>query len=237
MAKITVTERGCRGCSLCGEVCPVKLFEFHEGQDYPSVVKQEDCIGCLSCFYICPSQCIEIAEVETLRPFHRIEGHAALIEKFLQEKTAGKSLTKADMDEACRDVSARLVALSGTIVELLGGGYKVVGRQSGTLAAAHLPEVYDEKGLDHVLSGMQRLFRGAFVFDYAVSGEDVNLTFNPCGLCSIVEGAGWKAGDAVLCNVFHEFWVGLLSAFAGKHYRYHVPTAGAVCKMDLHPVK
>jgi hypothetical protein len=172
-----------------------------------------------------------------LRPFHRIEEHATLIEKFLQEKTAAKSLTQADLDEAYKDVAARLIALSGTTVELLGGGYKVVGRQSGALAATHLPEVYDEKGLDHVLCGMQRLFRGAFVFDYSVSGENVNLTFNPCGLCSIVEGAGQKVGDAVLCNVFHEFWVGLLSAFAGKHYRYQVPTAGAVCKMELHPAK
>ncbi len=237
MAKISVAEKGCRGCALCGEVCPVKVFEFREGQDYPSVVKPEDCIGCFSCSYICPSACIQISEVEPLRPFHRIAGNTALIEKFLQERDAGKNLTKEDLDEACKDVSARLIALSGTIVELLGGGYKAVGRQSGTLAAAHLPEVYDEKGLEHVLSGMQRLFRGAFVFDYALSGEDVNLTFDPCGLCSIVEGAGGKVGDAVLCNVFHEFWVGLVSAFAGKHYRYQIPAAGAVCRMELHPIK
>jgi NAD-dependent dihydropyrimidine dehydrogenase PreA subunit len=237
MAKIAVAEKGCRGCTLCGEICPVKLFEFHEGQDYPAVVRQEDCIGCLSCFYICPSRCIEVSDVETLRPFHRIEGHAALVEKFLQEKLAVRSLAPADLDEAYKDVSARLVALSGTIVELLGTGYKAVGRQSGTLAAAHLPEVYDEKGLEHVLSGMQRLFRGAFAFDYSVAGEKVELTFHPCGLCQIVEGEGWKVGDAVLCSVFHEFWVGLLSAFAGKPYRYQVPAAGASCKMELQPAK
>jgi NAD-dependent dihydropyrimidine dehydrogenase PreA subunit len=222
MAKITVTEKGCRGCTLCADVCPVKLFEFHEGQDYPAVMRQEDCIGCLSCSYICPSGCIAVTEVETLRPFHRIEAHAAFIEKFLQEKTACKSLTKEDLDEASRDVAARLVAL---------------GRQSGTLAAAHLPEVYEEKGIEHVMSGIQRLFREAFVFDYTVSGEEVNLTFHPCGLCSIVESAGWKVGDAVLCNVFHEFWVGLLSAFVGKHYLYQVPAAGSGCKMELRPAK
>lgn len=237
MAKIIVTEKGCRGCTLCGEICPVKLFEFREGQAAPSVVRQEDCIGCLSCLYICPSRCIDVSEIEMLRPFHRIEDHVALIEKFLQEKSAVKSLTKEDLDEAYKDVAARLIALSGTIQELLGGGYKAVGRQSGTLAAAHLPEVYDEKGLDHVLSGIQRLFKGAFVFDYTVSGEEVNMTFNPCGLCHIVESAGWKVGEAILCNVFHEFWAGLLSAFAGKPYRYQMLAAGAVCTMKLYPNK
>ena len=237
MAKIAVAEKGCRGCSLCGDICPVKLFEFCDGQDYPSVVRQEDCIGCFSCAYICPSKCIEVSDVEMLRPFHRIEGNAALIEKFLQEKKAAGNLAEQDLEEAYGDVSARLVALSGTIMELLGSGYKVVGRQAGTLAAAHLPEVYDEKGLDHVLSGMQRLFRESFVFDYSVSGQDVSVTFNPCGLCPIVEGAGWKVGEAVLCNVFHEFWAGLLSAFAGKPYRYQVPAAGTACKMVLHPAK
>ena len=141
MAKITVAEKGCRGCTLCGDVCPVKLFEFREGQDNPVIVRQDDCIGCFSCSYMCPSGCIEVGEVEALRPFHRIEGNTALIEKFLQEKAPAKSLTRDDLDEAYKDVAARLVALSGTIVELLGGGYKAVGRQSGTLAAAHLKHV------------------------------------------------------------------------------------------------
>src|SRR5512136_2895405 len=86
MAKMTVADKGCRGCTLCGDICPVKLFEFHDGQNTPAVARQEDCIGCLSCFYICPSGCIEISDIDVLRPFHRIEENAALIEKFLQEK-------------------------------------------------------------------------------------------------------------------------------------------------------
>ena len=237
MPTIAVEEKGCRGCMFCGEICPVKVFAFREGQDHPVIERQEDCIACLSCSYLCPSGCIVVSDIKELRPFHRIESHTALITKFLQEKTAAGSLSQADLDEAYRDVSARLVALSGTVVELLGAGYKVVGRQAGTLAAAHLPEVYDEMGLDHVLSGMQRLFHGSFVFRYSVSGERVQLTFDPCGLCEIVDGAGWKVGEAVLCNVFHEFWAGLFSAYMGRHYRYELPEAGTVCRMELFPVK
>ncbi|HWR58925.1 MAG TPA: ferredoxin family protein [Thermodesulfovibrionales bacterium] len=237
MVNVTIIDKGCRGCTLCVDTCPVNVFDYDAGKDLAKVARQEDCIGCLSCYYECPSQCIEVSDIERMRPFHRIEEHAALIEKFLQEKAAGRAIKAEDLEEARKDVSARLVALTNTIVEVLGTGYKAVGRRAGALAAAHLPEVYEEKGLDYVLGGMQRLFHQAFQFDFKVSGEAVSMEFHPCGLCRIVEQAGWKVGEAVLCQVFHEFWAGLLTAYIGTSYRYELPMIGATCKMELQPVK
>lgn len=237
MATVSIIDRGCRGCTLCVEICPVDVFEQDQATETAKVMRQDDCIGCLSCFYACPSQCVTVEDVELLRPFHRIEDNVALVEKFLQAKTASASLGMADFDEARADVAARLVALGEAVVETMGRGHKAVGRRAGAVAASHMPEMYEEKGLDNVIRGMQKTFEGAFVFDYSVSGSAVDLTFKPCGLCKVVEDAGQTVGEAVLCEIFHEYWAGLLTAYVGETYKFEVPTAGAVCEMKLFPAR
>lgn len=235
MAQVAIVERGCRGCSLCVDTCPVEVFDRDDEHDLAVVSRPEDCIGCLTCHYVCPSQCIEVSEVEVLRPFHRIEGHVALIERFLQEKTAASTLTSEDLAEAHADVAARLQALAHAVVEIMGRGHKAVGRRAGSVAAVHLPEVYDEKGLENVLSGMQQRFQGAFPFDFKVSGNDVELVFKPCGLCKVVEDAGETLGEAVLCELFHEYWAGLLTTYIGATYKFEMPKVGTECEMKLFP--
>lgn len=235
MAQVAIVERGCRGCSLCVDTCPVEVFDRDDERDLAVVSRPEDCIGCLTCFYVCPSQCVEVTEVEILRPFHRIEGHVALIERFLQEKAAASTLTEEDLAEAHADVAARLQALAHAVVEIMGRGHKPVGRRAGSVAAIHLPEVYEEKGLENVLAGLQRRFVGAFPFDFKLSGGDVELVFNPCGLCKVVQDAGETVGEAVLCELFHEYWAGLLTEYVGTTYKFEMPKTGPVCEMKLFP--
>jgi NAD-dependent dihydropyrimidine dehydrogenase PreA subunit len=237
MAIVSITDRGCRGCTLCVDVCPVDVFEQDAATEIAKVVRPEDCIGCLSCVYACPSRCVEVTDVELLRPFHRIEHNVAFIERFLQEKAATTSLTAADLAEAHADVAARLIALADAVVETMGRGHKAVGRRAGAVAASHMPEMYEEKGLDDVIRGMQRTFKNAFVFDYAITGDAVDLTFKPCGLCAIVEGAGETVGEAVLCEIFHEYWAGLLTTYLGETYKFEVPRAGTICEMKLFPAR
>ena len=222
---------------MCVDICPVNVFEQEEAAETATVVSQEDCIGCLSCRYLCPSGCIEVGDIELLRPFHRIENHVALIEKFLQEKAVTTSLTEADLEEAYADVCARLIALGDAVAETMGRGHKAVGRRAGALAAEHMPEMYEEKDLDGILTGMRRMFEGAFVFEHSVSDSKVELRFNPCGLCEVVEGAGEKVGEAVLCEIFHEYWAGLLTAYLGTTYRFEVPKVGKTCEMVLFPAR
>jgi NAD-dependent dihydropyrimidine dehydrogenase PreA subunit len=237
MATVSIIDRGCRGCTLCVDICPVDVFEQDQGTETAKVMRQDDCIGCLSCYYACPSQCVEVGDVEMLRPFHRIEDNVAFIEKFLQEKTATTSLSPADFEEANADVAARLIALGEAVVETMGRGHKAVGRRAGAMAASHMPEMYEEKGLDDIIRGMQRKFEGAFVFDYAVDGGTVDLTFKPCGLCQVVENAGETVGEATLCEIFHEYWAGLLTAYVGETYKFEVPKAGQICEMKLFPAR
>lgn len=235
MATIKIAESGCRGCTLCVEVCPVDVFEFDDIEKLAVVAHQDDCIGCLSCTFECPSGCIGISGVEVLRPFHHIESHAALLERFLQVKATAVALGGEDWDEARLDVAARLQALGSTVVETIGRGNRAVGRRAGALAAHHMPEMYELQELDGVLAAMRRRFRVAFEFDYALKDGHATLDFHPCGLCRVVEGAGEKVGEAVLCHLFHEFWAGLLTAFVGTQYRYEVPLAGKTCRMELYP--
>ena len=79
--------------------------------------------------------------------------------------------------------------------------------------------------------------RGAFVFDYSVNERSVDLTFKPCGLCKVVEDAGEKVGEAILCEIFHEYWAGLLTAYVGETYKFEVPKAGPICEMKLFPAR
>lgn len=237
MPTVQIEDHGCRSCSLCVDLCPVQVFEQDGGAALARVVHAENCIGCLTCAYACPSQCIEVGEYLRLRPFHRLEQQAALVRRFLQEQPVSAAVTDKDIEEAWSDVSARLFALSDTVVETIGKGYRAVARRAGTMAAEHLPEMYEAQSLDEVLAALRRRFAHAFTFDYTLDGKHATLTFKPCGLCRVVEGAGQTVGEAPLCQMFHEYWVGLLSSFVGTRYRCQVPEVGKVCRMELEPME
>ncbi len=237
MATVTIVDRGCRGCTLCVDICPVAVFDHDAEKSRAVVSRQQDCIACLSCEYLCPSRCIEVSDYEHLRPFHRIEAHAELIERFLQEKSAVRTLTPDDLAEATRDTVARLHALADAVVETMGRGHKPMGRRAGAVAAAHLPEMYEQKGLETIVAGMKREFRNSFEFEHTMAGESVEMTFSPCALCKIVRDAGHEVGKAILCEIFHEYWAGLLSAYTGTSYRCEVPRAGDVCELRLSPAR
>jgi NAD-dependent dihydropyrimidine dehydrogenase PreA subunit len=238
MPTVSVTESGCRGCTLCVEVCPVDVFAFDDGEHLAKVVSGVDCIGCLSCVYACPSQCIVVDDIKLIRPYHRIEENVALVEQFLQTPSAAQSLTEKELSQASHEVGILLSAFADAVTEILGRGHKSVGRRAGTLAAAHLPEMYDESVLDDLLQQMNRRFGSSFDFEYTISGRDeIDLCVEPCGLLQAIRTAGETPGESVLCLLFHEYWAALISSFTGAKYSYKVAEAGERCCMKLHPVE
>src|SRR6056297_2724863 len=223
MPTIHLSEKGCRGCMLCVDICPVDVFEFNEEKNLAEVKRPDDCIGCLSCYYACPSQCIEITEVEHIRPFYRIEKNVAFVEQFLQTKPADRALREEELDFAYQEVGILLSAFADAITEILGRGHKSVGRRAGTVAAAHLPEMYEEKGLDELLRAMRERFGASFDFSYTLSEDShIDLAVQPCGLLQAVRNAGETPGKSDLCLLFHEYWAGLISAFTGSNYVYEL---------------
>ena len=220
MHTVQIEEAGCRDCGLCVEICPTKVFEEETGKKLAKVVRQEDCIGCTSCVYLCPSRCLTVTEAKLQRPFHRMESNAALVSRFLQQIPATEQLTQADYDEARKDTHVRLKALADALKEIMGRGQKAVGRSAGNLAAAHMPEMYETTALSDLLAGLHRRFAHAFDFEAKIEadGTTVTLTFPTCALHKVVTAQGEIVGSANLCELFHEYFAGLLSAFSGRSY-------------------
>jgi NAD-dependent dihydropyrimidine dehydrogenase PreA subunit len=229
MPVVNIEEAGCRDCGLCVEICPTKVFEEEPQKKIAKVARQDDCIGCTSCVYLCPSRCLTVTEAKLQRPFHRMEANAALVSRFLQQAPATEQLTQTDFDEALRDTQVRLKALADALKEIMGRGQKAVGRSAGTLAASHMPEMYETTQMSDLLAAMRKRFAHAFEFDAKIedNGAAVTLTFPSCALHKVVTKQGETVGTASLCDLFHEYFAGLMSAFSGKNYSFSsVSTAG-----------
>ncbi len=237
MPDIRIVDKGCRGCTLCVDICPVKVFAFDPATDLARVECPQDCIGCLSCVYLCPSQCIAVSGIELVRPFHRIEENVALVEQFLQTPAAARRLTDGDLDTAYDEVGILSTAFAEAITEILGRGHKSVGRRAGAVAAAHLPEMYEKQGLEDLLRRMRTRFGAGFGFGHSVSRDGgIELGIAPCGLLQAVRHAGETPGESDLCLLFHEYWVGLISAFTGRQHSYRLLQAGEACRLAIQPL-
>jgi NAD-dependent dihydropyrimidine dehydrogenase PreA subunit len=234
MPTVHIEEAGCRDCGLCVHICPTKVFEEEAGKKLAKVVRQEDCIGCTSCVYLCPSRCLSVTDAKLQRPFHRIDADATLIARFLQQVPATEQLGAADYTEALSDTQVRIKALAAALKEIMGRGHKAVGRSAGTLAATHMPEMYETTQLADLLAGLRRRFAHAFDFEAKLEDDGaVTLTFPACALHKVVSSQGEVVGSATLCELFHEYFAGLMSSFSGKNYA--VATLGTVgqCTMKF----
>lgn len=81
--EITVHEQACRGCEMCVDICPTKVFEFNSEKRLCEVKHAEDCIGCLSCAYLCPSGAISHKNYHVVKNFYRDLEFTDRMEKFL----------------------------------------------------------------------------------------------------------------------------------------------------------
>lgn len=241
MPLVHLDTRGCRGCSLCVDYCPVQVFDRIENpetnQYMAQVARTNDCMGCFACYHYCPSHCIQVTDVEVQRPFYRVDENVVFVERFLQADTATNVITDTDWEEAYKDISETLLSLARAIESIMGRGVKALGRRAGMVAASHFPEVYEENDLAGRLERLRQRLKLSFDFDFELAGGEVRFTFAPCGLCRVVqEESGEKVGDAVLCRLFHDFLAGLVGAYAnGVVYRHSVPEAGSTCRVILSP--
>ncbi|MEM3615477.1 MAG: 4Fe-4S dicluster domain-containing protein [Candidatus Methanomethylicia archaeon] len=67
MPKIIVNERYCKGCEICMEICPKKVFEMSKelssrGYHIAKPVRENECITCHQCELYCPDQAIAVLE-------------------------------------------------------------------------------------------------------------------------------------------------------------------------------
>lgn len=81
--EITVHEQACRGCEMCVDICPTKVFEFDGEKRLCTVSHAEDCIACLTCAYICPSGAITHDNYHMVKNFYRDIEFSKRMGKFL----------------------------------------------------------------------------------------------------------------------------------------------------------
>lgn len=81
--EISIHEQSCRGCELCVDICPTKVFRMDEEKRLCVVDHVEDCIACLSCGYICPSGAITHSDYHEVKNFYRDEDFCKRMGKFL----------------------------------------------------------------------------------------------------------------------------------------------------------
>jgi ferredoxin len=216
------------------DVCPTKVLEIPSSTQVAQASHSEDCIGCCSCEYICPSRCLTVNDVPRQLPFYRIDQAANLVSRFLQQQPAREAISPEDVRWALDDVKVRLRALGDSVTETMGRGLKVVGRQSGVLAAEHLPDLYEETTLPAVLEHLNLRFAGAFSFTFDVGADgSVGFTFPDCALKSIAEKGEQGVGTDALCVLFHEYWAGLVGEFSKRKFAVEPITSEDPCSMKF----
>ena len=83
IVEIAVHDQACRGCEMCVDTCPTKVFDFDSDKRLCVVKHAEDCIACLSCAYICPSGAISHDNYPVVKNFYRDLEFSKRVGKFL----------------------------------------------------------------------------------------------------------------------------------------------------------
>jgi 2-oxoglutarate ferredoxin oxidoreductase subunit delta len=69
---VIIDQDLCKGCKICVEKCPFKVFEMSNivggyGVPIPQAIREDKCTGCNVCVIFCPEMAITIKkEEETL---------------------------------------------------------------------------------------------------------------------------------------------------------------------------
>ncbi|NLT47462.1 MAG: ferredoxin family protein [Clostridiales bacterium] len=65
--KINIDNTLCKGCLICLEICPKKVYAISKkrnsyGSAMPEAVLENECIGCRLCERLCPDAAINVEE-------------------------------------------------------------------------------------------------------------------------------------------------------------------------------
>ncbi len=62
MKQIVINTKWCKGCGICVDFCPKKVFDHAHLGAKPVPARVEDCIGCGQCELRCPDFAIGLVK-------------------------------------------------------------------------------------------------------------------------------------------------------------------------------
>jgi len=234
MAQINIDEKACRGCELCVDECPTKVFEYDAGKGLPVIVREDDCIECLSCYYICPSTAVDLEEVEISRGFYRDLSIQEKMKKFLLTRDfyVGRELNEKDYEQALKDMFVRVQAMSDVYHHIAGKSLPALGTSAGQVMAKHFPAVKPVNTIEDALKALQEELQPAWVFNYELADGSLKIKIDDCFVRESCQFLERPLGEN-LCVLFGSYMMGYLYARISKRLKILNVNPGDSCTYDV----
>jgi len=62
MKEIIINPKWCKGCGICADFCPKKVFDHGRVGSKPVPARVEDCVGCGKCELSCPDFAVTLVK-------------------------------------------------------------------------------------------------------------------------------------------------------------------------------
>jgi NAD-dependent dihydropyrimidine dehydrogenase PreA subunit len=234
MAQINIDEKACRGCELCVDECPTKVFEYDAEKSVPVIVRKDDCIECLSCYYICPSTAVDLEDVEISKEFYRNLSIQERMKKFLltRDPYVGKELTAADYEQAIKDMFVRVQAMSDVYHHIAGKSLPALGTSAGQVMARHFPAIKPVNTIEEALKALQEELNPAWVFSYELADSSLKIKIDDCFVRESCQFLERPLGEN-LCVLFGGYMMGYLYARISKRLKIMNVNPGDSCTYEI----
>ncbi|MCP5103779.1 MAG: ferredoxin family protein [bacterium] len=234
MAKIGIHEESCRGCELCVDECPTKVFEYDKEKNIPVVARKDDCVECLSCYYICPSTAVEIGDIEISKELYRDLSAREKMKKFLleQDPFAGRELAVEDYERAMKDMFVRLQAMSDVYHHIAGKSLPALGTTAGQEMARHFPSVTPVNGIEDALAVLKEELNPAWVIGYELADGGLQIKIEDCFIRESCQFSGRPLGEN-LCVLFGGYMIGYLYSRLSQRFKILNVVPGDTCTYEI----
>ena len=227
MIQLQVDERACRGCEICVDACPTKVFAFDQAKRVPELKKPAACFGCLACSEQCPASAIQHDGVPHCVNFYHNPYALNIVSKLTGDSRHVRATdSNGDIRKGIDDLGVRLLSLAAVLRSTLSSGLPAVGTFAGRTLAGQLPRYQLPQNFDEVLALAKEQFAPAWDLDFKVEGDALHIGVKTCYLRELcVKEKVELGGD--LCILFYNYLAGYLNRMGKVRLRLGTANRGA----------
>jgi ferredoxin len=227
MIQIQIDERACRGCEICIEACPTRVFAFDETKRLAEVHKPAACFGCLACSEACPANAIRHEGVPMAINFYHDPYALNIVSKLTGDgRHTGHDSNGGSIQKGIDDLGIRLLSLAAVLRSTLSSGLPAVGTFGGRTLAGQLPRYQVPKTFDEVLALARQQFSPAWDLDFRAEGDLLHIGVKTCYLRELCAKEHVELGGD-LCTLFFNYLAGYLHRMGKVRLRLGTANRGA----------